>query len=549
MDKTTFDYDYIVIGSGFGGSVSAHRLTQKGYTVGIMEKGKRYGQKDYPKTNWDLKRFLWFPFLKLFGFFKMTLFKHVWVLSGVGVGGGSLVYANTLLVPKTKVWDDPNWKGLKDWKNVMGQHYDMAQHMLGVTTNPYLGQGDKMLRQTAESMGYGDTFYNTRVGVYFGQPGKTVPDPYFGGEGPDRTGCIMCGGCMVGCRHNAKNTLDKNYLYFAEKQGAQVHAETLVVDVKPLNGKADGSEGYEVHTVTGLGWKKKRRVWRAKGVVFAGGVLGTMNLMLRLKENGSLPNVSNRLGDMVRTNSESIIGVRVHKKHVNISDGVAIGSGFHVDDTTHIELCRYNNGSDSLHGLTTLLTNGKEGPSRIFTWMGVIVRNPLKFLKMLNPMGFAKHTMILLVMQTTDTSIGMRLKRSWLSPFKKRLQTVGDKIPTYIRKANEFAEKLGKQHKGTPLTSITEIFLNVPTTAHILGGAPMGKTEKEGVIDAENKVFNYKNMLVCDGSMIGANLGVNPSLTITALTEHAMTYIPQKADITSTEGPMTKPEKVSVTVS
>ena len=525
MEK--FDFDYIVVGSGFGGSVSAHRLSEKGYKVAVMEMGKRYRQEDFPKNNWHLSKYLWAPFARLFGFFRMTLFKHVWVLSGVGVGGGSLVYANTLLVPKEKVWDDPNWKGLNDWKKVIKQHYTEAQRMLGVTQNPYLGQGDRLLREAAESAGYGDSFYNTDVGVYFGKPGETVPDPYFGGEGPERTGCLLCGGCMVGCRHGAKNTLDMNYLWFAEKRGTEIFPETKVIDVKPL-GAADGSDGYEVTTKTGLGLFKKKRKFCCKGVVFSAGVMGTVKLLMQLKERGSLPQISDRLGDKVRTNSESIIGVKIHDRKINISDGIAIGSGFHVDEHTHIELCRYSNGSDSLSMLTTLLTNGKEGISRIFTWLGVIFRSPIKFLKMLNPVGFARSSMILLVMQTVDNSIRMKLSRRWYWPFSKQLQTEGEPIPTYIPVANQFAQHIAKEHGGTPLTAITEILLNVPTTAHILGGAPMGKDKSKGVIDGQNRVFDYKNMLICDGSMIGANLGVNPSLTITAITEHAMSHIPEK---------------------
>ena len=533
--KHHFDFDYIIIGSGFGGSVSACRLTEKGYKVAVLEMGKRYTQDDFPETTWNLKKYFWIPLVRFFGFFRMTLFRHAWVLSGVGVGGGSLVYANTLLSPPDSVWKDTHWSHLKDWKNIMKPFYTTARKMLGANKNSYLGDCDRVLKEAADEQGFGDTFYTTDVGVYFGEPGKTVADPYFGGEGPDRTGCIYCGGCMAGCRHGAKNTLDKNYLYLAEKGGTQVFAQTKVVDIKPLYEKEDGSEGYEVITVSSTGFFRNPNKFTARGVIFSAGVLGTVKLMLDLKEKGSLPHLSDTVGNLVRTNSESIIGVRMHNSERDMSKGIAIGSGIHIDDHTHIEAVRYSRGSDSMGSLTTLLTRGQPGVSRIFSWLGVIISNPLRFIRMLNPFGFAHSTIILLAMQTVDSSIKLKLKRSWWVPFKKHLQTEGPKIPAYIPQANVFAEKLAQKYNGTPLTGLTEIFFNVPTTAHILGGAVMGKDPEEGVIDSQNLVFNYKNMLVCDGSMIGANLGVNPALTITALTEHAMSHIPNNLNVHSSK--------------
>jgi len=532
---TSLDFDYIVIGSGFGGSVSTHRLTEKGYKVGVMEMGRRYMDEDFPKTNWNLRKYFWLPLFKFFGFFRMTLFNHAWVLSGVGVGGGSLVYASTLLVPKEKIWEDQQWAKLQDWKTIMKPHYQEAERMLGVNQNKYIGKADKMLKEAAEEQGFGDTFYTTPVGIYFGKPGETVPDPYFNGEGPDRTACIYCGGCMVGCRHGAKNTLDKNYLYLAEKNGAQVFAETKVTDVKPINDLPDGRDGYLIYTRSSTRFFKKRKIFKTKGVIFSGGVIGTVDLLLRSKQRGSLPRLSDRLGDIVRTNAESIIGVRFEGKDVDMSEGIAIGSGIHIDDHTHIEAVRYSKGSDVLSLTATLLTNGKAGINRVFAWLWTVIRNPFKFLKMLNPFGFARTSLILLVMQTLDYSINLRLKRTWWWPFRKKLQTTGPRIPTYIPQANTFAQKLAKQHNGSPLTAATEIFLNVPTTAHILGGAVMGETENDGVVDGKNRVFNYENMLICDGSMIGANLGVNPSLTITALSEHAMSHIEEKEKLNDTK--------------
>lgn len=527
MSEQHYDFDYIIIGSGFGGSVSAHRLSEKGYRVGVLEMGKRFRQNDFPKTNWNLPKYYWAPLLKLHGFLRMVVFRHVFVLSGVGVGGGSLVYANTALVPKDTVWDDPKWSALNDWKAVMPQYYETAKRMLGVVQNRYLGGADKLLRDAALDQGVGDSFYTTDVAVYFGKPGVTVADPYFGGAGPERTGCKLCGGCMVGCQHGAKNSLDKNYLYLAEKQGAQVFPETLATDVRPLNGKADGADGYAVHTEQSTRWfRRNQRVFRARGVIFSAGVLGTVKLLMTCKESGSLPRLSEQLGQFVRTNSESIIGVRFDDKNVNMGEGIAIGSGIHIDEHTHIEAVRYPAGSDSIWGLTTLMTHGAPGLGRMFAWVSNIVRHPFRAMKNALPFGFAKSTLILLVMQTLDSHISMKLRRSRLNPWRKVLDTSGEKIPTYIPQANQFADKMAMKFPGAPITSVTEIFLNIPTTAHILGGAAMGSDAASGVIDGKNRVYGYQNLMVCDGSMIGANLGVNPSLTITAMTEHAMSHIP-----------------------
>ena len=521
-----FDFDFIVIGSGFGGSVSAHRLTEKGYRVGVLEMGKRWRPEDFPKSNWNTAKYLWLPFLKCHGSFRMTLFKHVFVLSGAGVGGGSLNYANVLLVPPKNVWLDPLWAGLKNWAAVMPEHYRTARTMLGVTSNPSIAEADDQLRIAAECQGIGDTFYPTDVAVFYGEKGKTVPDPYFAGKGPERTGCELCGGCMVGCRQGGKNTLDKNYLYFAEKGGASIIPETLVTDVRPLNGKSDGSDGYEIHTVSSTSWfGARKKVYRARGVVFSGGVLGTVKLLMELKQGGSLPALSSALGQVVRTNSESIIGVRFPGKKGDMSAGVAIGSGIYIDDHTHIEATRYPAGSDALGLLMTLLASGTPGLGRIATWFATIIRHPLLFIKSAIPFGMAKSTVILLVMQDFDSKIKLRLKRSLFSRSAGRLVTDGAHIPACIPQANRFAARMAEESGGVPVTSLTEILFNVPTTAHILGGATMGGDASEGVIDGENRVFNYRNMYVCDGSVISANLGVNPSLTITALTEQAMSHI------------------------
>lgn len=526
-----YDFDYLVIGSGFGGSVSALRLSEKGYRVGVLEMGKRYRAEDFPKINWHLKKFLWAPLLGLTGIFRMNFFQHALVLSGVGVGGGSLVYGNTLLEPPGEVWHDTQWATLKDWRQVMPPFYATAGRMLGATENPYFGQADLILQDAARASGVAQSFYPTRVGVYFGQPGETVPDPYFEGQGPDRSGCILCGNCMVGCRHRAKNTLDLNYLYLAAQKGAQVLAEHRVVDVQPLSGYNDGRAGYRVTAVVGSHpFARHKAQFTTRGVVFAAGVIGTVDLLLRLRDNGSLPHLSRRVGDFVRTNAEAIIGVQLNGRQVDVSDGIAIGSGVYLDPQTHVEAVRYGRGSDAIGLLSTLLTDEQPGVSRIWTWLQTALRHPLLFLRSLNPFGFARSTLILLVMQTTEANIRLRRKRRLGSLFRRRLATEGEPIPAYIPAANRFAARMAKLFKGMPMTALSEIFLNVPTTAHILGGAAMGPDAAHGVIDAENRVFNYKNMYVCDGSMIGANLGVNPSLTITALSEHAMAHVPPAAE-------------------
>ena len=533
---SNYDYDYIIIGSGFGGSVSALRLTEKGYSVGVMEMGRRWTSENLPKTNWQLKDYFWNPVVGLRGFFRMRGFSHVMVVHGNAVGGGSITYANTLLVPPDHIWDDGTWAGLDDWKRVMPAHYATAKRMLGVTSNKILGPADYALRQAAIDQGCGDTFYPTDVGVFFGDEGaiqgQLYSDPYFEGAGPDRNSCIGCGGCMVGCRYNAKNSLDKNYLYLAEKNGAQIYAETKVVDVKPLNSKTDGEDGYEVYTVNSLSRSSTARRFTARHVIFAAASLGTQELLFQLKEK-SLPNISDQLGKRVRTNAESLIAVRFPGSKDNMSDGIAIGSGIYIDQHTHIEATRYPKGSDFFSTMMTAMTGGTPGWTRIVLWLWTMVlmfiRGPFKFFQAFRPHDWARTTIIFLVMQTIDGHLNMRWRRPWYNPFIKVLQSEGDPIPTFIPQANDFAIKMAKTMGGIPLSMTTEILLNIPTTAHCMGGAGMGATAETGVIDHQNRVFGYQNLYVCDASMLGANLGVNPSLTITALAERAMSFIPAKS--------------------
>ena len=529
-----FDFDFVVIGSGFGGSVAAHRLTEKGYRVAVIEMGRRWTPENLPRTSWSVHRWFWRPKLALRGFFNMRFFRHVTILHGCAVGGGSITYATTMLRPPDKIWDMGSWCGLADWKREMPQHYDTASRMLGVVTNRILGPSDLLLKTVADSVGVGHTFYRTNTAVL--QPpegqagGQLVPDPFFGGEGPDRTTCIACGGCMMGCRHGAKNTLDLNYLYLAEKRGARVFAETRVVDVKPLADSV-GAEGYEVRTVSSTSlFGRGKQCFTTRAVVFSASSLGTMELLFQLKERGSLPQISDLLGRYVRTNSESLIGVRIPGSREDLSKGIAIGSGVFIDEHTHIEAVRYPSGSDAMSLLGTLLTNGRPGPARILGWIANIVTSalchPIRTFRILQPFGWARESVILLCMQALEAHIDMRWKRLWFWPFRRFLVSQGRKVPTYIPAANEFAQKFAKLTGGVAMSMVPEILFNVPSTAHCLGGCVMGNSQSDGVVDSHHRVFGYRNMYICDGSVVSANLGVNPSLTITALSERAMSFIP-----------------------
>jgi cholesterol oxidase len=519
------DYDFIVVGSGFGGSVAALRLAEKGYTVAVLERGKRYRAEDFAKTNWNLRRFLWLPKLFCYGIQAITLLRDVLVLHGSGVGGGSLVYANVLLEPPEEVFQSPGWPASVDWRHELAIHYQTARHMLGATTANCQSELDHMLESIAGDMDRAETYHPTEVGVFFGEPDKTVPDPYFKGEGPERTGCNLCGGCMTGCRYNAKNTLDKNYLYLAEKKGVPIFPETEVKNICPL---PDG--GYEIRTRRITGWPT-RRLFRSRGIVMAAGVLGTVPLLCRSVENGSLPKLSSKLGTLVRTNSEALVGATARDKTADYSKGIAIASGYYPDNETHVEMVRYAAGQDFMATLATLMAGGGGPIPRWLRLIGKIFRHPIDFLRTLNPVGWAKRSGILLVMQPLHNFLNLRLRRKWYWPLAKTLTSewsTDSRVPKYFPVANDVAQRLAEKMDGIPQSLLPEVVLNLTSTAHILGGCPMGETAEEGVIDVHGKVFGYDNIYVCDGSIVPANLSVNPSLTITALAEWVCSHIPAK---------------------
>lgn len=543
--------DWLIIGSGFGGSVSALRLAEKGYSVRVLECGRRYNDEDFAKTGWNLRKFYWAPRLGLRGILRLSLFRDVFVASGSGVGGGSLTYANTLYRPRNDAFfQDPQWGTLDDWKTELDPHYEIAEKMLGVTTYNRDGAAEDLMRALADAFAVPETFQPTQVGVFLGEEAVTVADPYFGGKGPDRTGCIHCGACMIGCRYGAKNTLVKNYLWLAERLGVQVTPERQVVDIRPLAaapgaanraaeaaadvgvvGAANGKHGFQVTSERSGAWLRKRRqVICARNVVVSAGPLGTNELLQRCKASGSLPRLSSRLGELVRTNSEAILGVTTRRKDIDFSQSVAISSSIWTDDHTHIEPVTYGVGGDSMNLLSTLLTGNGTKLTRPFKLLGQIVRHPLKFLRISWPFGWSRRSILLLVMQSHDNAIKL-VPRKTLFTRRLKLTTQQDPNnpnPTFIPVANQAAELGAKILDGIAQSSITEALFNVPTTAHILGGAPIGASPESGVVDAQHRVFGYTNLMICDGSVIPANIGVNPSLTITAMTELAMSRIPAK---------------------
>lgn len=513
-------YDYIIIGSGFGGSVSAMRLAEKGYSVLIIEKGKNYRNEDFPKTNWNFKKFFWAPKLGWFGIQKITFFPQVMILSGVGVGGGSLVYANTHMVPPDEFFKNPSWASFKDWKKILLPFYDRARFMLGTVPNQSLHRADDILKEVADEMNRSSSYKNVDVGVYFGDTEKEK-DPFFNGLGPLRKGCNECAGCMVGCKHNAKNTLDKNYLYFAQKFGAEIVAERKAEKIEFKDGI------YSVETVSSTSrFSKKKILFQGKGLIVSGGVLGTMDLLLKQKyKYKTLTRLSEQLGENVRTNSEMLCGVTAPKEKLN--HGIAISSVFNPDEHTHVEIVKYPDDSNAMKAFATLATGPGHPLLRSAKLFGNIIFHPLLFCKQVFGKNWAHRSIIFLVMQHIDNSMKMVYKKfpfSRISFWNKK----ENRIPSYIGIGQETMMRYAKKINGLPQNATTEVLFNMSSTAHILGGCPMGKSDKEGVVNDKFEVFNYPNMHILDGSIIPCNLGVNPALTITALSEYAMSLVPEK---------------------
>ena len=541
------EYDVIVIGSGFGGSVTALRLTEKGYRVAVLEAGQRFTPETLPKNSWHVRDFLWAPKLGCRGLQRIHLVKDCVVLAGAGVGGGSLNYANTLYEPPQPYYDDPQWAHITDWRDELAPHYAQAKRMLGVVTNPTTTPSDVEMRRLAEQFGKSNTYRPTPVGVFFGldgkqEPGVHVADPYFGGAGPQRTGCIECGECMTGCRHGAKNTLTTNYLYLAERSGAHIHPLTTVVDVRP---RAGG--GYDVHTQRTGAWSKATgRVFTADQVVFSAGTYNTQKLLHDLQAS-SLPNISKRLGYLTRTNSESLLGVRIAKPHHDYTTGVAITSSWHPDDATHIEPVRYGKGSNAMGLLNTIMTDGGTRRSRWWQFLLALLRRPAN-LRLLVPRKWSERVIILLVMQTLNNSITVRRKRTRLGRAKlTSVQGEGEPNPTWVPVANRVAEQLAENVGGVPGGTWGDL-MNIPMTAHFIGGCVIGESAETGVVDPYHRLYGYPGLHVVDGSTLTANLGVNPALSITAHAERAMSMWPNQGE-QDTRPPLGTPYRRTVPVS
>ena len=534
----SLDFDVLVIGSGFGGSVTALRLTEKGYRVGVVEAGARFRDEDFAKTSFDLKRFFFRPELGMYGIQRIEAVRDSLILAGAGVGGGSLVYANTLYEPLEAFYRDPQWRDITDWKSELAPYYDQAKRMLGVVENPLRTPSDEVMEKVANDLGVGDTFHPTPVGVFFGGgPGSpadvAVPDPFFGGAGPDRNPCRACGACMTGCPYNSKNTLVKNYLYLAEQKGARVLPLSTVTRVRPID-EADPGAGYQVtikFTKARRSTPRTTRTLTAQHVVFAAAAIGTQKLLHRMKAEGHLPKLSDRLGVLSRTNSEAILGAIAPDAKTDYSYGIAITSSFHPDEDTHVEPVRYGKGSNVMALLQTVLTDGDGPDARWKVWLREMWTQRRNVLDLYDLKHWSERTVVALVMQTLDNSITTFPKRipgtkKWRITSK---QGHGEPNPTWIPVANQVVRDMAQIMGGTPGGSIGEPF-NMPMTAHFIGGAVIGRSPEDGVVDAYQRVFHYPGLHIADGSAISANLGVNPSLTITAQAERAMSLWPNKGE-------------------
>ncbi|OZG26963.1 cholesterol oxidase [Williamsia sp. 1138] len=519
------DYDVVIVGSGFGGSVAALRLAEKGYKVAVLEAGRRFADDELPKTSWRLRKYLWAPWMGCYGVQRIHLLPDVLVMAGAGVGGGSLNYANTLYKPPARFFEDPQWGHITDWQDELTPYYDQARRMLGVVDNPSVTPADKVMRSVADDMGVGSTFTTTPVGVLFGNPGEQVPDPFFGGAGPERTACTECGSCMTGCRVGAKNTLVKNYLHLAEEAGVTVLPLTTVTAVRPVG------DDYEIVTRrTGAKIRRREKSIFAGQVIFAAGTYGTQKLLLAMKETEQLPHLSDQLGSVVRTNSEAVLAATARDRKTDYTEGVAITSSFHPDDHTHIEPVRYGKGSNAIGLLQTVLSDGGGKVPRILKTVGVALRHPGAFVRSLSVRHWSEKTVIALVMQTDDNSLELGSKRGIFGRQLTSRAGAGDPPPEWIPQGHEAIRLLADKIGGDPGGSMAEI-VNIPMTAHFIGGCVIGANPGEGVVDPYHRMFGHPGLHVVDGSAVSANLGVNPSLTITAQAERAIAFWPNKGEI------------------
>lgn len=539
---TDFDEDVVIVGSGFGGSVAALRLTEKGYRVRVYEAGRRFEDEDFAKTSWNLRRYLWAPMLGCFGVQRIHRLPHVMILAGAGVGGGSLNYANTLYQPGPAFFQDVQWRGIAEWESELSPHYVTAKRMLGVVEHyPHTGPVERIMAGAAEDLGVGSTFRQAPVGVWFGKPGERAPDPFFDGQGPDRTGCTLCGNCMVGCRVGAKNTLMKNYLALAERRGVAIEALRTVTEVRELPGG-----GFTVTTQQSGAWfRRARRTVTAEQVVFAGGTWGTQQLLHRMKASGALPHLSDALGRLTRTNSEALDGAVATRvpESLQLARGIAITTSFHVDERTHVENVRYGPGSNLMGALATVLVPGDRRLGvRLRSLMTQVLRSPVRQFRLGNLRRWSERGIIALVMQTADNSLTLSLRRRFGRLVMTSAQGHGEPNPSYLPQAHSAAAAIAarvEQEGGEPAEargSWPEVF-GIPLTAHFLGGAVISAAPEDGVVDPYHRVWGYPGLHVVDGSAVPANPGVNPSLTITALAERALSYWPRRGEADTRPSP------------
>ena len=535
--ETNNTYDYVIIGSGFGGSVSAMRLVEKGYHTLVLERGKQFEDDELPRTNWDIRKYLWLPIIRCFGILQMSLSRGYFVYHSSGVGGGSLVYAATLMEPSDDFYNSPSWNQMGDWKSILAPHYSTAKHMLGVATNPKLWPADNALQEVAEELGRGENFRPTEVGIFFGEPGIEVADPYFDGEGPPRKGCDHCGGCIVACRNDAKNALTKNYLYFAEKKGVEIRAESQVDAIIPLTSDQPDGARYSIQYHSSTAWlNKPKRTVRARNVIVSAGVLGTLALLLHCRDElNTLPKISKHLGERVRTNSEAFMGVFSYDETNDHSQGLAITSIFYADDVTQVEPVRFPEDSSLLLRLLSspIITQRGGFLKRLGATLSEIIKRPAEFFDTKFGRRLTKRGVALMLMQMKDNQMNLRQGRNPFAFFRRGLVAERKQeytVPIDIRLGHQITRSVAKKINGYAGGSVTEGLLDVPMTAHILGGCGIGQDTDDSVVGVDCQVHNYPGLFVVDASIIPANLGVNPALTITALAEYAMSHVPENGD-------------------